>query len=278
MFKLAAMILHSNLNHASASESVKGVGYLRVSTEAQARGVGLNAQRAAVEAYSSETNTQLLEIIEESHTATDGTPLLERPGFRRALDLALQAGCPIFVSRMDRISRNLRVFHDFKQTYDVTIIPVCEVGVVEGPGQRARIAEAEATARTKHANQMAAYDRMRAEGKKLGNPKPSERAHQHSAEVRQSFADQRIERIVTVIEEVGVDVSWRELVDELNRRGVTTGRSQEWTVDRLKRDHGAALDLIKLRSDERAKAEEKRAAENKAELEEMEKSPIYATF
>lgn len=266
-----------NPNPEPASETVKAVGYLRVSTDAQARGVGLDAQRAAVEAYSTETNTHLLEIIEESHTATDGTPLIERPGFRRALDLALQAGCPILVSRMDRVSRNLRVFRDFSQSFDVVIIPVCEVDVLESPGQRARVAEAEATARTKYVNQMAAYERMRAEGKKLGNPKPSEVAHQHSAKVRQSFAGQRIERIATVIEEVGVEVSRRELVDELNRRGLTTGRGQEWTVDRLRRDHVAALNLIKLRSDERAKAEKERAAEE-AELEEMRKLPMFGSF
>lgn len=261
----------------AASESVKAVGYLRVSTDAQARGVGLEAQRAAVETYSRETNTHLLETIEESHTATDGTPLLERPGFRRALDLALQAGCPILVSRMDRVSRNLRVFRDFRQSFDVVIIPVCDVDVLASPGQRARIAEAEATARTKYVNQMAAYERMRAEGKKLGNAKPSEQAHQHSIKVRQSFAEQRVEKIATVIEEVGVDVSRRKLADELNCRGVTTGHGQEWTVDRLRRDHVAALNLIKLRSDERAKTEKERAAEE-AEVEEMRRLPMFGTF
>ncbi|WP_306754967.1 hypothetical protein [Paracoccus actinidiae] len=48
-------------------------------------------------------------------------------------------------------------------------------------------------------------------------------------------------------------------------------------MDRLKRDHAAALDLIKLRSDERAKAEEERAADE-AELEEMRKLPMFGAF
>ncbi|TBN37714.1 recombinase family protein [Paracoccus subflavus] len=260
-----------------SSEGLIGVGYLRVSTDAQARGVGVEAQRAAVETYSRETDTHLLEIIEESHTATDGTPLLERPGFQRALGLALQSGCPILVSRMDRVSRNLRVFRDFSQSFDVVIIPVCEVDVLERPGQRARIAEAEATARIKYVNQMAVYDRMRAEGKMLGNPNPSELAHRQSAKARQSFAGQRIEKIATVIEEVGVDISRRELVDELNRRGIATGHGREWTPDRLKRDHAAALDLIEWRLDERAKAEEERAAQE-AEQEEMRKLPMFGLF
>lgn len=84
------------------------IGYLRVSTEEQARtGLGLGAQRAAIAAEADRRGWRVQWITDDGHSAKD----LRRPGISRALAL-LEDGGPdvLVVAKLDRLSRSLLDF------------------------------------------------------------------------------------------------------------------------------------------------------------------------
>lgn len=258
--------------------NVRAVGYVRVSTDNQLKGVGPDRQTEAINAYAGKAGVEVLTIISESHTATDATPLHEREGFAEALDWAKRFNCPILVETMDRVSRNERVFDEWRALSSIRIIPVCEQDIFDTAGERARVASASVMAKERAAKQAAAYDRKRAEGKPLGNPNPSPLANQRSVARRRTFAAQRLRKIVAVLDEMGPDTSRPDLARELNRRGIITSNGLEWTPKLLLRQHKEALAVVVEARAKKAAEAEAALAQREADLEEMRKHPNFGMF
>lgn len=84
------------------------IGYLRVSTEEQAdSGLGLEAQRAVIEAEASRRGWSLRFVEDAGYSAKT----LTRPGIQGALrDLASSAASALVVSKLDRLSRSVLDF------------------------------------------------------------------------------------------------------------------------------------------------------------------------
>lgn len=258
------------------NQGTTAIGYVRVSTKKQLSGVGREAQSSAIETYAQAAGYQLVQIVEEHHSATDGTPLDARPGFREVLDLATLHNAVILVTRMDRVSRHLPSYNSFVDRHQFAIIPVCEMDVAVLPGQKARIAEGQVIVREKTARQAKAFDRMRAAGKPLGNPKPSPLTHKRSQEVRKRLARERQLRIADVMEEVDLDVSRPELARLLNERGILSGQGKTWTATMLRRDHDAAKEILKeRRSANKSLADDGADAE---ELKRLQNDPTFGMF
>lgn len=90
------------------TEAVRIMGYTRVSTEEQAdSGLGIAAQRAAIEAAAAVREWTLVEIIEDAGVSGTVDPA-KRPGFAQVLDM-LEAGTidGVVVAKLDRLSRSL---------------------------------------------------------------------------------------------------------------------------------------------------------------------------
>jgi DNA invertase Pin-like site-specific DNA recombinase len=84
------------------------IGYLRVSTREQGRsGLGLAAQRSEIEAFAGRENLTLQSWHQDVQTGAGKDALLLRPGLVAALKAARLAKCPLIVSRLDRLSRNV---------------------------------------------------------------------------------------------------------------------------------------------------------------------------
>jgi site-specific DNA recombinase len=81
------------------------VGYLRVSTDEQARGYGLDVQRSKVREFAKQERLSVAGIFEDVGVP-GSTPLLERKGLAAALD-AVKAGeaSALVVARHDRLAR-----------------------------------------------------------------------------------------------------------------------------------------------------------------------------
>jgi len=81
------------------------VGYARVSTDKQTKGVSLEAQRAKIEQYATLYDLELVEVIIDAGASAK---TLERPGLRQALDM-LKAGEAdgLLVSKLDRLTRSV---------------------------------------------------------------------------------------------------------------------------------------------------------------------------
>ena len=84
------------------------IGYLRVSTQEQGRsGLGLAAQRFEIEAFAFREGFAVRSWHQDVQTGAGADALLLRPGLATALKEAKSAHCPLIVSRLDRLSRNV---------------------------------------------------------------------------------------------------------------------------------------------------------------------------
>ena len=84
------------------------IGYLRVSTREQGRsGLGLAAQRSEIEAFGAQQRFSVKSWYQDVQTGAGADALQLRPGLATALKEAKSARCPLIVSRLDRLSRNV---------------------------------------------------------------------------------------------------------------------------------------------------------------------------
>jgi hypothetical protein len=84
------------------------IGYLRVITKEQGRsGLGLAAQRFEIESFGAREGFSVKSWHQDVQTGAGADALLLRPGLAAALKEARTAHCPLIVSRLDRLSRNV---------------------------------------------------------------------------------------------------------------------------------------------------------------------------
>jgi DNA invertase Pin-like site-specific DNA recombinase len=84
------------------------IGYLRVSTREQGRsGLGLAAQRFEIEKFGQQEGFTVKSWHQDIQTGAGADALLLRPGLAAGLREARTERCPLIVSRLDRLSRNV---------------------------------------------------------------------------------------------------------------------------------------------------------------------------
>src|SRR4051812_49268038 len=86
----------------------RAVAYYRVSTRQQQRsGLGIEAQRAAVERFAEAENIRIIAEFVEAETGKGADALDRRPQLAAALAAAKAAKCCVLVSKLDRLSRDV---------------------------------------------------------------------------------------------------------------------------------------------------------------------------
>ena len=84
------------------------IGYLRVSTQEQGRsGLGLAAQRFEIQQFGMREGYSIKSWHQDVQTGAGADALLLRPGLAAALKEAKSVRCPLIVSKLDRLSRNV---------------------------------------------------------------------------------------------------------------------------------------------------------------------------
>src|SRR3977135_2969891 len=149
----------------------RAVAYLRVSTQQQQRsGLGIEAQRAAIERFVAAESLTIIEEYAEFETGKGADALDRRPQLAAALAAARKARCSIVVSKLERLSRGVAFGLGLK-AQKVPFI-VAELGRDADPFMLhlyAALAEKERrliSERTK-----AALAAKKASGARLGNPR-----------------------------------------------------------------------------------------------------------
>ena len=86
----------------------RAVAYYRVLTRRQGRsGLGIEAQRAAVERFAEAEGITIVAEHVETETGKGSDALARRPELKAALDAARHAKCPVLVAKLDRLSRDV---------------------------------------------------------------------------------------------------------------------------------------------------------------------------
>lgn len=220
------------------------ISYLRVSTDRQGKsGLGLSAQRSAVETYLNGGEWQLVaEVVEvESGKRAD------RPKLAEAIALCKAHGAKLVIAKLDRLSRNASFLLNLKDAgvefvaADMPEANRLTVGIMalvaeqerEAISQRTKAALAEAK---KRGVQLGAYR----DGEFVGRTGTAEdMAKARDAKAQQ--ADQRAQELHYIIDRINAEsekpLSLSAMARRLNDDGIPTpsgkGKWQAVTVQRL---------------------------------------------
>lgn len=214
----------------------KFAAYYRVSTDRQGHsGLGLEAQREAVNRYLNGGNWELIAAFQETESGKDN----DRPELQRALQLCKVTGATLLIAKLDRLSRNAAFILQLQDAgvrftaVDNPQVNDTVVGIlaVIAQDERKRISE-----RTKQALQAA-----KARGQTLGNG--GKTAHHlvpgnpKAVHAVQENASERAEALRPIVAEVlaGGYSTTRQVAAELNRRGILTARGGQWHAASVKR-------------------------------------------
>jgi DNA invertase Pin-like site-specific DNA recombinase len=208
----------------------RAIAYLRVSTQRQQRsGLGIEAQRAAVERFAAaESLTIAAEFVEfESGKGSDA--LDRRPQLAGALAAAKAAKCSVIVAKLDRLSRDVA----FVAGLMAQRVPfmVAELGRDADPFMLhlyAALAEKERrliAERTK-----AALAAKKAAGANLGNPRNLDHAGSLGRAALVRTADEFASSLMPVVNAIRASgaLTLASMAIELNRRGIRSARGGEW--------------------------------------------------
>jgi DNA invertase Pin-like site-specific DNA recombinase len=214
---------------------MRAIAYYRVSTDKQGRsGLGLEAQKSAVQAILKPGDRLIAEVIEvESGKRSD------RPQLAKALHQAKVNKAALVVAKVDRLARNVH-FLETILSGDVEVV-FADLPQVSGPmgrfilQQLAAVAQLEAgliSERTK-----AALAAAKQRGVKLGGFKGVAVDTKLGTQALITKADERARDYALVISDIraaGVS-SLTGIAAELNCRGITGPRGGSWQASQVRR-------------------------------------------
>jgi DNA invertase Pin-like site-specific DNA recombinase len=197
------------------------VSYIRVSTAQQGKsGLGLEAQREAIARFAAAEGREVIGTFVEVETGKGADALDRRPQLAAALAAARKAKCPVAVSKLDRLSRDV-AFISGLMSQRIPFV-VAELGPDVDPfvlHLYAALAEKERaliSQRTK-----AGLAAAKARGTVLGNA--------NLAAANKAAAAERAEALRTVFVETAC-MSLRAAADVLNSHGIATPSGKPWSA------------------------------------------------
>jgi DNA invertase Pin-like site-specific DNA recombinase len=206
------------------------IAYLRVSTQRQQRsGLGIEAQRAAIERFADIEALAIIGEYTEAETGKGADALDRRPQLAAALAAARKAKCSIVVSKLDRLSRDV-AFVSGLMAQRVPFM-VAELGRDADPFMlHLYAALAEKERRLISERTRAALQAKRAAGAKLGNPTNLRIAGNKGRAVKTQAVDQFVRGMLPTLDAVRRSgaVSLAEIATALNERGLRSASGGRW--------------------------------------------------
>ncbi len=222
------------------------IGYLRVSTREQGRsGLSLAAQRFDIEAFGAREGFSIRSWYQDIQTGAGKDALLLRLGLATALKEAKSAHCPLIVSRLDRLSRNVHFVATLMEHRVHFIVAQlgrdCDEFTLH---IYACLAEQERKLISERAK--AAAEVAKGRGTKFGLQLRSKSWQRHvSAMGSAVIAQEAMERaqahrvhIEWALRQPGLDggpISYRAAANKLNERNIESPTGQHWKGHALKR-------------------------------------------
>ena len=208
----------------------RAVAYLRVSTQRQQRsGLGIEAQRAAIERFAAIEGLTIISEYVEAETVKGADALDRRPQLAAALAAAKLAKCAVLVSKLDRLSRDV-AFVSGLMAQRVPFI-VAELGRDADPFMLHLFAAlAEKERRLISERTRAALQAKKAAGAKLGNLANLVKAGSTGRAMQVQNADRFAAGVVPLLKalrESGA-TSLADIAKRLNARGVRAASGGVW--------------------------------------------------
>lgn len=203
------------------------IAYLRVSTKEQGKsGLGLEAQARAVQQFATAEGFEIAETVQE--VASGSLDADERAGLRGALARARKFKCPIIVSKLDRLSRDV-AFISGLMARGVPFI-VAELGADTDPFILHLFAALSEKERKMIGHRTrAALAALKAKGIKLGNRTNLPVAGKRGRATNRAKAAAFAARVFPIIKPLWAkDMTLAAVAAELNDRQVRTARGGAW--------------------------------------------------
>jgi DNA invertase Pin-like site-specific DNA recombinase len=210
---------------------MKVVNYLRVSTRKQgASGLGLDAQRHAVEAFAAARGAKVVQTFVEIESGKVNA----RPELQKALHLAKVTGATLVIAKLDRLSRNaafLLTLRDSGVVFVAADMPDANELTV---GIMALVAQQEREAISKRTKEALAAAKAR--GVRLGNPNGADalrraaRGNAAGLQALRGAADEHARNLGPVVAALAAEgkTSLGSIAFALNERGILAPRGGQW--------------------------------------------------
>jgi DNA invertase Pin-like site-specific DNA recombinase len=211
------------------------IAYFRVSTAEQGRsGLGLEAQREAVETFAARTGA---EIVGEFVEVESGKRHENRPQLVKAMTACRKQGATLLIAKLDRLARNVAFVAGLMESG----VPFKASDMPDADPFRLHIEAAIAEEERRKISQRtkAALAAAKARGVKLGTAGNAETARRASL-ANQQRARRHADNVKPIVEQIraaGV-TSLRGIAEALNARGVATARGGEWHAMTVRRALG----------------------------------------
>lgn len=214
-------------------ETINAVGYVRVSTDGQGNhGISLDLQRVSIKAFADHEKFNLIEICGDVATAMGSKSVDNRPGLRRALELAVENDAYLIVYDYSRLTRHaasydaiLAVLPDPKRILDA------KTGTSFSDAAKAgELARNEAAGRMIGQRTKEGMQKRRDEGAVFGNPDIATAQKKGAAAVSNKAAklDAEIAKALRATGTDYLDLSYADAAELLNRHGLRTSSGKPW--------------------------------------------------
>lgn len=214
-------------------QTKRAVALFRVSTHRQGEsGLGLEAQEAVVRAYAERTGLTIIASFTEIET---GTGKRHRPQLEAALEATRRAGATLVISRLDRMTRSVRVMTTLMES-GVSFV-ACDLPEADKLVLQVMCAMAEREAELVSSRTKVALAARKARGLPLGTPANFTHAGRLlGASIRREKAlvDQRqAEGLAQALRRQGI--TFEAIARELETRGYPTVQGGRWTGKQVSR-------------------------------------------
>ena len=203
----------------------KYITYLRVSTTKQGHdGLGIGAQRAAVQQYLARRDHDLLAEYIEVESGRNA----DRPELAKALAQAKRNKATLVIARLDRLARSVAFISTMMEA-GVAFL-ACDMVDASPLTLHIMAAVAEAEAKAISQRTRAAMQAAKARGIQLGNSVNLAEAQQIARQAIIKKADDRATTLLPIIRQIvaGGENSLHRVADRLNEMGIRTARNGSW--------------------------------------------------
>ena len=212
------------------------VAYLRVSTQEQGRsGLGLEAQRDAIQKFSLQENFEHIEWYTDVQSGKGADAEVRRPNLQAALARAKKLRCPLVVSKLDRLSRDMHYITGLMSRG--VLFYVAEYGKECDPFMiriYAAVSQKERDLIAQRTRDALAAKKRR--GHQLGNRTNLDQARKVGTMRNQQRSLEFAERVMgEILRYRSLGASYGSIADSFNRLGIPAPKGGQWQATQISR-------------------------------------------